>query len=213
MTEEKPKKPALLCLDVETNGLNIYKHRILEIACCVQDVLFSRPIADPAFFHRIVVPDYPGITDRGPAVDRALEDANDFVREMHEKNGLWNDMRTSLGRLPTQVDAELAVWLAKELQKGNFDKPLLCGASVHFDRKFFEREFPRTLELCSYRNFDVSTIKRAFEWWLDPADIPVPASDATKDIHRALPDIKWSIHEARVLHEKLDYLFRMQADS
>src|SRR5690606_10958613 len=185
------KQEAILFEDIETNGLQVGFHQILEIAC----VLTTTDLQELGRFHRVVLP-FPalGALDKEHIVQPAYDDADDFVREMHTASGLWEDLRGKESVLLEEANADLRAWLGSMIQVHNLDKPLVGGASIHFDRKFTERQMPEVMDLCHHRCFDVSTLKRQFEWWFG---IPVPELPREGDSHRAMSDILYTIEEAK----------------
>lgn len=192
------KKDAVLFEDIETNGLKVGFHQILEIAC----VLTTTDLQELGRFHRIVLPSYSiDIPDKERTVDMAFQDADDFVREMHTKSGLWEDLKGGGSVLLEDACADLRAWLGTMIDVHDLNKPLVGGASVHFDRKFTERQLPEVMDLCHHRCFDVSTLKRQFEWWIGTPvpELPQPAGVP----HRAMYDILYTIEEAQWMRRRV----------
>jgi oligoribonuclease len=158
-----------LWMDLETTGLEPIDDRILEVAVIVTDshlvelTSFQAPLA---YRNRI---------------------ANDFVREMHTKNGLIGACATSP---VTETEAQAII---VDLI-GDFDwpvgKPILAGSSVHFDRWFLAEWWPKMEKLLHHRHLDATTLKLA----MDDAGI---ARSESESKHRAMADVRQSLDFAR----------------
>ncbi|MBR2996900.1 oligoribonuclease [Candidatus Saccharibacteria bacterium] len=73
----------------------------------------------------------------------------------------------------------------------NFGKEIiLAGNSIHQDRKFIDREWPKVAEKLHYRMLDVSAWKVYFEGALGKKFVK-------REAHRALDDIKGSMEELK----------------
>lgn len=123
---------------------------------------------------------------------------NDFVREMHENSGLWDDLANPrLGTMTREeVDRDVCSFLQENGVK--FRTLPMTGNSIgSLDRPFALVHFPLLNEALSYRNVDISTFKEVcrhvnpelFENLRDVADMKGDAS------HRVMDDIKASIRE------------------
>jgi hypothetical protein len=77
---------------------------------------------------------------------------------------------------------------------GPKDRPVLCGNSIHQDRRFIRRYLPAFDARLHYRMIDVSTIKELGRRWY-PTELA--AQPAKAESHRALDDIRESIAELR----------------
>jgi oligoribonuclease len=163
--------PYFFWLDLETTGLDPEgEDQILEVA-----VLITKPdlSISPHQFHRVIyTPDLP--------------EMDPVVLEMHTKSGLFTDIKLAQDRL-LDVENSLLDFLSQ--YPGQL---VLCGSTVHFDRRFVRRYWPRVEQRLHYRMIDVSTIKLlAGAWW----DAKVPKRD--RAAHRALADVHASIEELR----------------
>jgi oligoribonuclease len=167
-----------LWLDLETTGFDPDNDRVLECAALVTGGELE-PIG--------------GTVDtvlRCPA--SAVAEADAVVREMHTDNGLWQECAASMVS-PEQLDSML-VALIGSVQWA--DKPVLAGATVHFDRGFLRRWCPRTEALLGHRHLDVSSLKMAV----------VDATGATfakARAHRAMADVRESLEQARDVYALL----------
>ena len=78
------------------------------------------------------------------------------------------------------------------------DKGILCGNSIHIDRKYIHKEMPLLDDYLNYRMIDVSSIKEVIKRWYKPSkDEP-----KKKNTHLALDDIKESIEELKWYKKK-----------
>jgi oligoribonuclease (3'-5' exoribonuclease) len=183
-----------LWIDLETTGLDPdpFKSRILEWAvCCVSPALdvelsYSSPIHVPT----------------GELAE--LQAADLFgpgVYQMHTDSGLWTEVAKSTHTL-TEVEDFLVGLVdrmlgAKDGQRAP-GKIELAGNNVHFDLEFVRGHMPQLAKRLSYRIFDVRTLMSAAE-----ETAPTIPRWVAAESHRALPDIRASLENAKIA---LDYL-------
>jgi oligoribonuclease len=193
----------IVFLDLETTGLRATQHDVLEVAAIVTD----DELREVARFHRVV------------AATRRFSELDEFIRDMHTKNGLWaeairppDDYIHSTGVLYRQadggtyplgeVDHSLSEFIVKHAVKlGTNDKgqvtiarPQLAGNSIHFDRAFMKEHLPESEAQLHYRMIDVSTVDElARRFWKATHD----ARPKPNDAHRAMPDVEHSLALAR----------------
>jgi oligoribonuclease len=173
--EEPDVQHPLVWLDLEMTGLDPDRDVIVEIAVIVTDGALE------------AVHEGPDLVLGAPA--SALERMSEYVRTMHERSGLLEEIRAS--RL-TPADAEQAVL---EFVKRHVPDPRtapLAGNSVHADRAFLRRYMPALDAHLHYRNVDVSTLKELARRWCPQALASAPEKGGA---HRALADIRESIGE------------------
>lgn len=173
----------LAWIDVETTGLVASRDYLLEVACIVTDTQL-RPLAEP--FHRVVQYDEAYVS-----IVKAT--ANDFVREMHEKTGLWD--RLTSGTDQGLVDEQLLEYIravAPEKRQAR-----VAGNSVRLDLNFLEEWLPDTYDHLHYRFVDVT----GFEYLLTQWGV-AEALELDKD-HTALGDITSSITQLHFLMGQL----------
>jgi oligoribonuclease len=126
----------------------------------------------------------------------ALENMSDFVRSMHEKSGLLDQLENGI----TLAEAEQQVLAYVKDQCGEQSRPPLAGNSVATDRTFLARDMPTLEAFLHYRNVDVSSIKELSRRWYPRAYFQSPAKRGN---HRALADIQESIEELRYYREAI----------
>ena len=170
--KKKAEKASLLWIDLEMTGLSPEKDKILEVAAIATDWDFE----EFDTFTAVVKCDEKLMRER-------------MVGEFWEKN------RESFEALMAQnVDGkptgEVEEELLKFVKKNFGDTVYLAGNSIHQDRKFIEREWPRLNAKLHYRMLDVSAWKIYFENALH-------RSFTKPENHRALEDIRGSIEELK----------------
>lgn len=161
-------------VDVETTGLDPGLGHLLEVGILLTD----DSLREIDRVSELVLP---------PRDARAKMESK--VAEMHDHNGLWQEVK-SVGLHQFTAEYALSRWLGSRIENDLDRKPVMAGSSVHFDRAWLRVHMPVLENLFHYRNLDVSTLKetnRRFkftsEWHGD------------RNIHRSLPDLEDSIAE------------------
>jgi oligoribonuclease len=164
----------LVWIDCEMTGLDITTDELVEVAVVITDYDLN-PI-DPGF-SVVIKPDA-----------SALENMNDFVRAMHTKSGLIDEIPSGV----TLADAEYAVleYILRFVPVGQTAP--LAGNTIGTDRAFINKFMPRVDAHLHYRSVDVSSIKELAKRWFPRAYFNAPSKDGG---HRALADILESIRE------------------
>jgi oligoribonuclease len=180
------KVDKLAWVDIETTGLG-HESKLLEVALIITDA----DLKEEQVYHQVFT--------MPCGVD--LRDVHPDVLNMHSKNGLWRECyKIDCSHPETSIipDELVDYYGVKTLSK----MPL-AGSSVHFDRYHLQRSWPALASLFHYRNFDVSTLTKAFKMWS-------PIKDSYSDLlnstakHRALSDIRHSIELATHYKELLE---------
>ncbi len=173
----------LVWIDLEMTGLNPQIHKIIEIATIITDSELN-------------------IIAKGPdlvinASDDELNKMNTYVRDMHTKSGLIDEVRKSS---LTIRDAEIKTleFINKHIKAKN--KPPVCGNSIGTDRRFLDAQMNDLENRFHYRVVDVSSIKELANRWYPDIDMNIPSK---AENHRALEDIIESIEELKYYREKL----------
>lgn len=166
------KKAKLLWVDLEMTGLDPKQDRILELAAIATDWDLA-PLAEMTAV--VKVPE--------SLMKRRM------VGEFWDKNPESRDgliAQNSTGKKRGQVEQELLEFIEQ-----NFGKEvILAGNSIHQDRKFIDKEWPKVAEKLHYRMLDVSAWKVYFEGARGKKFLK-------REQHRALDDILGSIEELK----------------
>jgi oligoribonuclease len=123
------------------------------------------------------------------ASDEALDGMVEYVREMHAKSGLTEEVRASTVTLEQAED--MIMNYVTQFVTTPRSAPL-CGNSIATDRGFLARDMKRFDDYLHYRMIDVSSIKELCRRWYPRTYYGQPTKGLA---HRALADIKESIRE------------------
>ncbi|GAA3700355.1 oligoribonuclease [Arthrobacter ginkgonis] len=166
----------IVWIDCEMTGLSLTADALIEVAVLVTDQELNI-LGDGVDV--VIKPD--------PA---AVEQMDDFVRQMHIDSGLLTELDRGV-ELDTATEMVLEYIRAWVPDPG---KAPLAGNSVGTDRNFLARDMPGVIDHLHYRIIDVSTIKELSRRWYQKAYYQAPAKTGG---HRALGDIRDSIDELR----------------
>lgn len=128
--------------------------------------------------------------------DKQLDQMNDFVRDMHTKSGLLEDLSAGV----TMEEATDTVMAYIKEYVPTAKKAPLAGNTIGTDRAFLARDMPELESWVHYRNVDVSSLKELARRWFPKVVNMAPAKSGN---HRALADIQESIEELRYYREAL----------
>jgi oligoribonuclease len=169
--ERKQSSKNLVWIDLEMTGLDPTRDVILQAALAVTDENLK------------VLEEYSVDVYQTPA---ALLEMGPFVRQMHEKTGL-------LARIPKGEELRhVEQQLLERISGWCPYRAVLCGNTIHSDRKFIDRYMPGLSAYLHYRMVDVSSLKVLSQLWL-PGNQQFQKSTAQE--HDALFDIRQSIAE------------------
>ena len=164
-------------VDIESTGLDEESGYLLEVGCIITDD--SLNVLETLAL--VVQPEDPA---------HAWEAANDFVREMHTENGLWDAIRNGDGLPLPQVEQRM---LDVVMTYTADEKHPLCGSTIGFDRRWLRLHMPRLEAAFHYRNIDVSTLREVSRRFWPNSALP----DKSSKKHRALSDLEASINELK----------------
>ncbi|ADU47851.1 oligoribonuclease [Intrasporangium calvum] len=183
-TNDSPNQRAIsdriIWIDCEMTGLSLRTDALVEVAALVTD------------FELTVLGEGVDVVIRPPAA--ALDQMDEFVRDMHTTSGL-------LDELDGGVTLEEAQSLVLDYVRSFVPEPRkapLGGNSVATDRGFLARDMPDLETHLHYRIIDVSSIKELSRRWYPRVYFNAPKKSGG---HRALADIKESIAELRYYRE------------
>lgn len=180
MSDKKNSDRRIAWIDVETTGKTPRDgSRLLQVACIITDGDLKE--LNEGFEMKIHY--------SAEEVAELFEASDDFVKNMHEKTGLWAALTTE-GHPREEVGKKLLAELKEYITEPVTAK--IGGNSITLDRNFLEAELPEVFNFLHYRSYDMSSVAEHYK--LNATDIPEYAKKYT---HEALEDIRESIAEAR----------------
>ena len=166
----------LVWIDCEMTGLSLETDALIEVAALVTD------------FDLNVLGEGIDVIVKPPA--EALEQMVPFVREMHEKSGLLEELDGGLDM--AEAERQVLAYIREHCADGS--RPPLAGNTVATDRSFLARDMKDLESFLHYLIVDVSSIKELSRRWFPRAYFAAPEKRGN---HRALADIQESIEELR----------------
>ena len=168
------KKDNLVWMDLEFTGLSD-EQIIIETACIITDKNLN-------------------ILEEGPNIvvhrtSDELKIIEDWPLKTHTESGLLEKVKNSETDIH-QADELNVQFISKWVGK---NQGILCGNSIHIDRRYIHKEMPKLDSYLNYRMIDVSSFKDVIKSWYKP-DSKQPEK---KNTHLALDDIKESIEELK----------------
>ena len=170
----------LVWIDCEMTGLDLGADALIEVAALVTD------------FELNVLGEGVDVIIKPP--DAALEQMVPFVREMHEKSGLLEELADGVDM--AAAERQVLDYIRTHCPDGS--RPPLAGNTVATDRAFLSRDMATLEGFLHYRIVDVSSIKELSRRWFPRAYFAAPEKRGN---HRALADIQESIEELRYYRE------------
>jgi oligoribonuclease len=182
------KRAKLLWIDLEMTGLDPEKDRILELAAIATgwDLESIEGKNGEAAEMTAVV----------KVPEKLMKER--MVGEFWEKNAESRDglMKQNMeGKSAKEVEDELLEFIDKWF--GASGEVILAGNSIHQDRKFIDREWPRVAERLHYRMLDVSAWKAYFEGARGKKFTKREAHRALDDIRGSIEELKWYVGELK----------------
>lgn len=170
----------LAWIDAESTGLDKHRDPILEIAMIVTDM----DLVTQKKFTTVVNP--------GPGLLKARLELNPYVKEMHTKNGLLEEIEAGRGCSVNEAEARMISVLAAHACPGGV---MIAGSGVgHYDKPMLQLQMPLLSEWFFYRPLDIGNVRSFIKYVLKRKDLLLPETESP---HRALPDITQALSEAR----------------
>lgn len=166
----------LVWIDCEMTGLDLRADALIEVAALVTD------------FELNVLGEGIDVVVKPP--QEALDQMDEFVRNMHTVSGLLNEL--DKGVTLQEAEERVVAYIRSHCPDGS--RPPLAGNTVATDRAFLARDMPGLESFLHYRIVDVSSIKELARRWYPRVYFNSPAKTGN---HRALADIQESIEELR----------------
>jgi oligoribonuclease len=166
----------LVWIDCEMTGLDLVADALIEVAALVTD------------FDLNVLGEGIDVVVKPPP--EALEQMDDFVRNMHVSSGLLDELDDGVPL--AEAEQQVLGYIKEHCPSGS--RPPLAGNTVATDRSFLARDMAELESFLHYRIVDVSSIKELARRWYPRAYFGSPAKTGN---HRALADIQESIEELR----------------
>jgi oligoribonuclease len=181
-TNRRSTNDRIIWVDCEMTGLSLTTDALIEVAALVTDYELNQ------------LGDGIDLVIKPPA--EALDQMDDFVRDMHTSSGLLEELSTgiTMAEAEEQVLAYVRQWAPEPA------KAPLGGNTVGTDRGFLARDMPELESHLHYRIIDVSSIKELAVRWFPRAFFNSPKKAGG---HRALADIRESIAELRYYREAI----------
>lgn len=123
-------------------GLDHQNDHILEVCCLLTNA--NLELLEPEGFESVIHVPSP-----------RLDQMDDWCKTTHARTGLTDRVAAST-TTAAEAESGLLAYLEKHMAKG---EGVLAGNSVHVDRLFLLREFPKVTDFLHYRLVDVSSIK------------------------------------------------------
>lgn len=173
----------LLWIDLEMTGLDPVEDRILEVAAIATDWELSE------------LATYQAVKKVGPNL---LKSRMEVSKDFWNANPTARDIlvaQNESGKNGRTVENQLIEFIDQHFEPET--RVLLAGNSIHQDRKFIEREWPRLDARLHYRMLDVSAWKIVFEGKYRKRFVK-------PEQHRAMSDIRGSIEELKYYLKYVD---------
>ncbi len=173
--ENKENKDHMVWIDMEMTGLDPQSDRIIEMATLITDSQLK------------IVAEGPEIVIHQP--DKIMKGMDNWNKKHHGRSGLTAAVKAS--KISVKKAEKMTLDFIKQYCVPK--KAVLCGNSIHQDRRFINRYMPSLDKFLHYRLIDVSTVKDLVRRWY-PKNKSMPKKSEN---HRALGDIRESVEELR----------------
>jgi oligoribonuclease len=151
----------LVVVDLETTALDWTKGHILEVGAVIADAKTLEVKASRSWVIRPL-----GAWPELMSLEALKAEANDFVRQMHEKNGLWEEVGASTDTL-LHVSQQFPEWLKSNGLDYNQQQFTMAGNGLdRFDRPWLRYnavELHNLDDLFHYRSLDISNLLYALK--------------------------------------------------
>lgn len=174
------KHGKLLWMDLEMTGLEPAKDRILEAAVIVTDWNFTEVAAFETVVHQ---------------PPKVLAGMDEWCTTQHAASGLTEKVKASE---ISEADAEDMILAIIDDIFSADERVLLAGNSIHQDRRFIRKYWPRLDAKLHYRMLDVSAWKVVFENKYRKKFVKPEEHRALEDIRGSIMELKYYLQKVRV---------------
>lgn len=175
----------IVWIDCEMTGLDHQRDHIIEICCVITDGHLN--IVDKQSEGNC----YESVIHYGREV---MDNMNEWCIEHHGASGLTYKVLQS-EKTREQVEEELLAYIKQFIPDKNVG--VLAGNSIHMDRLFMLREFPKVIDHLFYRLIDVSSISEVCRRFNpDLANVfprKAVAHTARSDILESIAQLQWYV--------------------
>lgn len=179
--KNKFKKP-IVWVDCEMTGLDHNNDHIIEICCIITDGDLNVVDKEGDNCYESVI----------HYNEKVMRNMNEWCIEHHGNSGLTAKVLTST-KTRAEVEHELLTYIKKFIPEKRTG--VLAGNSIHMDRLFMLKEFPKVIDHLFYRLIDVSTIMEVSRRHNPELAAVFPkketAHTAKKDILESISQLKW----------------------
>lgn len=174
----------IVWIDCEMTGLDYKNDQIIEICCIITDgnlnIMDKDPNGDNCY-ESVIHCD-----------KKVMDSMNDWCVQHHGASGLTEKVINTT-KTREQVETELLAYIKKFIPENNVG--ILAGNSIHMDRLFMLKDFPKVIDHLFYRLIDVSTIMEVSKRHNNDLASVFPkkktAHTAKKDILESIDQLKW----------------------
>lgn len=178
-TPSLPKRP-LVWIDCEMTGLDVLGDDvIIEICCIITDEQLNI-VGDREFETTVYCP------------KEKLDAMDEWCTTTHTKSGLIDKVLANPEATTDEVELQLLQYIQRYVTKPRIG--VLAGNSIHMDKFFMMKQFPKVVEYLHYRVVDVSTI---MEFGQRHAPKLMEFGPSKKGAHTAKADILESIEQLK----------------
>lgn len=142
INSKKPIWKPLVWIDCEMTGLNVFEDHIIEICCIITDGNLN--VIDEKGFESTIY--YP---------KNVLDSMNEWCVNQHGKSGLTAKVLENPQCELSKIEEDLLEYIKQYVEPS---KGIMSGNSIHMDKFFMMREFPKIIDYLHYRLVDVSSI-------------------------------------------------------
>lgn len=170
----------LVWIDCEMTGLDIQRDFIIEICCIITDGHLNI-IDDEGYESTVHVP------------KKVLDNMGEWCVEQHGKSGLTAKVLANPQNTLAKVQQELLEYIQSYIPEPR--TALMAGNTIHMDKFFMMKDFPKVVDHLHYRLVDVSSIaevgKRQNPKLMNLCPRKQANHTARSDIIESINQLKW----------------------